>query len=209
MVIRVLMRANQSPHGNWVARPIRTASWSGRFGCTRPAPASGQRAQEVVVWLFLAVRWRLAPAMSDWEEDGEEDGPPTHLPKWRPAAARPQACGNPTERGGRKWGSRPAPAQESWRSGPLEYRPRRSRRGAEDRERPGSPPLSFHLDNALVGTLIGSAAFTARRQAHTRFLAGGGWQLPAGLGAVFHIFVCLGLARIWALWTGFLSSTLA
>ncbi|KAJ6665841.1 hypothetical protein lerEdw1_001313 [Lerista edwardsae] len=102
--------------------------------------------------------------MSDWEEDGEEDGPrgaPTepspHLPKWSPAAAatRPQACGNPTERGGRKWGSRPAPAREPWCSGPLEYRPRSSMRGAADRERAGSPPLSFRLDNALVGTLIG------------------------------------------------------
>ncbi|XP_062981871.1 probable ATP-dependent RNA helicase DDX43 [Elgaria multicarinata webbii] len=108
--------------------------------------------------------------MSDWEADSDEDEPgrtasKPSLVEWRPATAPlPPACRNRAtgedkeERGGvgvgSKWGSRPASDRESWQSGPLEYRARGSFRGGE-RERASSPPLCFHLDNALVGTLIG------------------------------------------------------
>ncbi|XP_066478803.1 probable ATP-dependent RNA helicase DDX43 [Tiliqua scincoides] len=95
--------------------------------------------------------------MSDWEEDGDDDGsrrvsakPSPPLRERGPAGAPPPWA----EGGGRPRGSRPGPAREPWRSGPLEYRPRGPRRGT-GRERPGSPPLSFRLENALVGTLIG------------------------------------------------------
>ncbi|XP_077162848.1 putative ATP-dependent RNA helicase DDX43 isoform X1 [Paroedura picta] len=107
--------------------------------------------------------------MSDWEADSDEDGPhgatpePSRaLPAWCSVtdAASPAACGNRAvaedkERGdGWKGRSRQAVAREPWRSGPLEYRARRSPggRGAEG-ARP--PPLCFRLDNALVGSLIG------------------------------------------------------
>ncbi|XP_053237237.1 probable ATP-dependent RNA helicase DDX43 [Podarcis raffonei] len=105
--------------------------------------------------------------MSDWEAESEEDeacqAPAKPSPaEWRPVMARASgkrgSAGKDDEEerggGGRKWGSRPAPSREPWQSGPLEYRARGPFRGA-GRERAGSPPLCFHLDNSLVGTLIG------------------------------------------------------
>ncbi|XP_061479112.1 probable ATP-dependent RNA helicase DDX43 isoform X2 [Rhineura floridana] len=108
--------------------------------------------------------------MSDWDAESDEDEPCEALTKpslveWRPATTRAdplKASGSrgsmakePEGRGGgRKWGSRPASAREPWQSGPLEYRARGSFKGG-DRKSAGSPPLCFHLDNALVGILIG------------------------------------------------------
>ncbi|XP_060091985.1 probable ATP-dependent RNA helicase DDX43 isoform X2 [Heteronotia binoei] len=108
--------------------------------------------------------------MSDWEADSDEDGPHRAAPQpsraspvWGSAteAASPEVCGNRVagedkkDRGdGWKGRSRLVAAREPWQSRPLEYRARRSP-GGRGRERAGSPPLCFHLDNALVGTLIG------------------------------------------------------
>nr|XP_056712700.1 probable ATP-dependent RNA helicase DDX43 [Euleptes europaea] len=108
--------------------------------------------------------------MSDWEADSEEDGPggaapkPSRaLPAWRPAteAASAGVCENRAAGGDKKergdgWKGRPRQglAREPWQSGPLEYRARGSP-GGRGRESARSPPLCFHLDNALVGTVIG------------------------------------------------------
>ncbi|XP_077668815.1 putative ATP-dependent RNA helicase DDX43 isoform X3 [Eretmochelys imbricata] len=116
-------------------------------------------------------------------------GPP--LPEWQPAvapaqgrrspappvggrgrsgAAGPCAKGQekrPARRGsgsqggwGRLEGSRPLPLQaprEPWLSGPLEYRPR-----GPPRDRNLGVPLCFHLDNAMIGTVIGRAGTKIR-----------------------------------------------
>ncbi|CAM5131754.1 unnamed protein product [Natator depressus] len=116
-------------------------------------------------------------------------GPP--LPEWQPAvaptqgrrspappvggrgrsgAAGPCAKGQekrPARRGsgsqggwGRLEGSRPFPLhapRESWLSGPLEYRPR-----GPPRDRGLGVPLCFHLDNAMIGTVIGRAGTKIR-----------------------------------------------
>uniref|UniRef100_A0ACB8GD99 Uncharacterized protein n=1 Tax=Sphaerodactylus townsendi TaxID=933632 RepID=A0ACB8GD99_9SAUR len=104
--------------------------------------------------------------MSDWEADDEEEEGPCRatpkpsraLPSWCPVTetAPPAICekrssvGDKKERGdGWQGGSRKVPdSREPWQSGPSEYRARGSPAGR-------ATPLCFHLDNALVGTLIG------------------------------------------------------
>ncbi|XP_063147190.1 probable ATP-dependent RNA helicase DDX43 [Candoia aspera] len=106
--------------------------------------------------------------MSDWEADSDEDEPRASsakppLSEWRSGLAGPsRALGtrpvdeDKEERGGgKRWGSRPASAREPWQSRALEYRARGPFRGGGGRQRVGSLPLCFHLDNALIGTLIG------------------------------------------------------
>ncbi|XP_039202517.1 probable ATP-dependent RNA helicase DDX43 [Crotalus tigris] len=106
--------------------------------------------------------------MSDWETDGEEDQPrASHTPlpptEWyslktagSSQAAGTRAVGEDKEErgGGNRWGSRPASARQS---GTLEYRARGrgGGGGGGGKQRLGSLPLCFPLDNALVGTLIG------------------------------------------------------
>uniref|UniRef100_A0A8C0J557 RNA helicase n=1 Tax=Chelonoidis abingdonii TaxID=106734 RepID=A0A8C0J557_CHEAB len=88
--------------------------------------------------------------MSDWEVDSDEEfragSRPSALPllEWQPAMASAQGRRSP--------GSRPFPApRDPWLSGPLEYRPR-----GPPRDRGLGVPLCFHLDNALIGTIIGN-----------------------------------------------------
>ncbi|TFK12629.1 N-acetyltransferase ESCO1 [Platysternon megacephalum] len=57
-------------------------------------------------------------------------------------------------------GSRPFPLhapRDPWLSGPLEYRPR-----GPPRDRGLGVPLCFHLDNAMIGTIIGRAGTKIR-----------------------------------------------
>lgn len=108
--------------------------------------------------------------MSDWETDGEEDQPrasraelpPTEWYSWKTAGSSQASGSRPVgeekeeRRGGNRWGSRPASARQS---GTLEYRARGrgggGGGGGNNKQRLGSLPLCFPLDNALVGTLIG------------------------------------------------------
>ncbi|XP_034287791.1 probable ATP-dependent RNA helicase DDX43 [Pantherophis guttatus] len=104
--------------------------------------------------------------MSDWDTDGEEDQPRASHTKLPPSewyslgtagsSTRPVGKEKEERRGGNRWGSRPPSARQS---GTLEYRARGGGRGGGGggggRQRPGSPPLCFPLDNALVGTVIG------------------------------------------------------
>ncbi|XP_058032239.1 probable ATP-dependent RNA helicase DDX43 [Ahaetulla prasina] len=104
--------------------------------------------------------------MSDWETDGEEDQPRASQTKLPPSewyslgsggssqALGTRPVGKEKERrgGGNRWCSRPAFARQS---GTLEYRARGGGGRGGGRHRPGSPPLCFPLDNALVGTVIG------------------------------------------------------
>ncbi|XP_030411618.1 probable ATP-dependent RNA helicase DDX43 [Gopherus evgoodei] len=119
--------------------------------------------------------------MSDWEADSDEEfragsrPPAPPLLEWQPAIApvqgrrspappagsrgrsgAPGLCAEDQEktsaRRGRRMleGSRPFPApRDPWLSGPLEYRPR-----GPPRDRGLGVPLCFHLDNALIGTII-------------------------------------------------------
>uniref|UniRef100_A0A452J4T6 RNA helicase n=1 Tax=Gopherus agassizii TaxID=38772 RepID=A0A452J4T6_9SAUR len=121
--------------------------------------------------------------MSDWEADSDEEfragsrPPAPPLLEWQPAIApvqgrrspappaggrgrsgAPGLCAEDQEktsaRRGRRMleGSRPFPApRDPWLSGPLEYRPR-----GPPRDRGLGVPLCFHLDNALIGTIIGN-----------------------------------------------------
>ncbi|XP_025022975.1 probable ATP-dependent RNA helicase DDX43, partial [Python bivittatus] len=105
--------------------------------------------------------------MSDWEADSDEGEPCVSPAKPPLSESRSETAGPSRALGtrpvgedkegrgdGKRWGSRPASAREPWQSGTLEYRARGSFRGG-GRRRVESLPLCFHLDNALVGTLIG------------------------------------------------------
>ncbi|CAM4642353.1 probable ATP-dependent RNA helicase DDX43 isoform X1 [Lepidochelys kempii] len=130
-----------------------------------------------------------ADSDEEFRSGSRPPGPP--LPEWQPAvapaqgrrspapsvggrgrsgAAGPCAKGQekrPARRGsgsqggwGRLEGSRPLPLQaprEPWLSGPLEYRPR-----GPPRDRSLGVPLCFHLDNAMIGTVIGRAGTKIR-----------------------------------------------
>ncbi|XP_075779886.1 putative ATP-dependent RNA helicase DDX43 isoform X2 [Pelodiscus sinensis] len=130
--------------------------------------------------------------MSDWETDSDEEsragsrpsGPP--LPEWQPTMApswgrrspAPAVGGIGRSGGGGPWAEgQKGPVRrgggcrrledsrqvqlhtprDPWLSGPLEYRPR-----GPPRDRGSGVPLCFHLDNAVIGALIGRAGTKIR-----------------------------------------------
>ncbi|XP_065444089.1 probable ATP-dependent RNA helicase DDX43 isoform X3 [Chrysemys picta bellii] len=126
-------------------------------------------------------------ADSDEEFRSGSRPPAPPLPEWQPAMAPAQGRRSPASPvGGRGrsgatglWaedqekssarrgsgcrrleGSRPFPLhapRDPWLSGPLEYRPR-----GPPRDRGLGVPLCFHLDNAMIGTIIGRAGSKIR-----------------------------------------------
>ncbi|XP_074982634.1 putative ATP-dependent RNA helicase DDX43 isoform X3 [Caretta caretta] len=115
------------------------------------------------------------PPLPEWQPavapaQGRRSPAPSVGGRGRSGAAGPCAKGQekrPARRGsgsqggwGRLEGSRPLPLQaprEPWLSGPLEYRPR-----GPPRDRSLGVPLCFHLDNAMIGTVIGRAGTKIR-----------------------------------------------
>ncbi|KAM7173823.1 putative ATP-dependent RNA helicase DDX43 [Macrochelys suwanniensis] len=110
--------------------------------------------------------WQPAPAPAQ----GRRSPAPPASGRGRSGAPGPRAVGReerPARRGSgsqggwrRLEGSRPFPLhapRDPWLSGPLEYRPR-----GPPRDRGLGVPLCFHLDNAMIGPVIGRAGAKIR-----------------------------------------------
>lgn len=111
--------------------------------------------------------------MSDWESGSEEDtgGDAGAVAGrvWQPPASPPQNCASIESSGERRsteWRREAAvagPGREEWEPrgaegsrGLREAARQRPPRAAAGQTRDAGAPLRFHLDNALVGALIGN-----------------------------------------------------
>ncbi|XP_064912380.1 probable ATP-dependent RNA helicase DDX43 [Columba livia] len=115
-------------------------------------------------------RARAAAVMSDWESGSDEDtgGDAGAGRVWQPPASPPQNCASIDSSGERRsteWRREAAVAglgREEWEPrgaegsrGLREAARQRPPRAAAGQTRDAGAPLCFHLDNALVGALIG------------------------------------------------------